>query len=206
MRTNEALNCALWYAEKGIPVIPLVPRGKNPLTEHGVKNASTDYNQIKTWWNRWPTANIGIATGVGAVPLLVLDVDVGHGSGNNGLQTLKELEEEHERLPLTWICKTGGGGLHYYFHCTDPELTTGAGFLPGLDFRGLGGYAVAPPSIHMSGTRYEWSSDGDPRKGVQLAELPGWLADILKAKKSDTTGFEAADIPVTIPELSLIHI
>lgn len=200
MRTNETLDYALWYAQKGISVFPLIPRGKEPLTKNSFKNASTNDDQIKTWWNRRPAANIGIATGVGAVPLLVLDVDVGHGAGHDGLQTIKELEEEHGKLPMTWVCKTGGGGLHYYFHCADPELTTGVNVLPGLDFRGLGGYAVAPPSIHKSGTRYEWTSDGDPRKGVQLAELPGWLADILKAKKSDTTGFEAADIPAIIPE------
>ena len=200
MRTNETLDYVLWYANKGISVFPLIPRGKKPLTKNGFMNASTNDDQIKAWWSRRPAANIGIATGMGAVPLLVLDVDVGHGTGHDGLQTLKELEEEHGKLPMTWVCKTGGGGLHYYFHCADPELTTGANVLPGLDFRGLGGYVVAPPSIHMSGTRYEWTSDGDPRKGVQLAELPGWLADILKAKKSDTTGFEAADIPVTIPE------
>jgi len=52
--------------------MPLVPGGKRPLTDHGVKDATTDEATIRGWWARWPDANIGIATGHG---LVVIDVD-----------------------------------------------------------------------------------------------------------------------------------
>lgn len=194
------IDYAAWYATMGIPVFPVKTGDKTPITAHGCKDATDDPDQVEQWWTRWPDANIGIATGVGAVPLLVLDVDVGHGSGHDGLQTIKELEAEYGKLPRTLVCQTGGGGLHYYFRCSDPCLTVGANALPGLDFRGRGGYVVAPPSIHKSGKRYEWLPDGDPRKGTLLAELPDWLADILRKGKPVTGEPRAADGPATIPE------
>lgn len=197
----NTLDFALWYAETlEVPVFPVKARGKTPLTQHGGKDATDDPDQVGQWWTRWPDANIGIATGEGAVPLLVLDVDVGHDSGYDGLQTLNELEAEHGKLPETWVCRTGGGGLHYYFKCADPGITVGANVLPGLDFRGRGGYVVAPPSIHKSGKHYEWLPDGDPANGAPLAELPDWLAYILRKGKPATDEPRAAGDPATISE------
>lgn len=197
----NTLDFALWYAETlEVPVFPVKARGKTPLTQHGGKDATDDPDKVEQWWTRWPDANIGIATGVGAVPLLVLDVDVGHGSGYDGLKTLNELEAEYGKLPQTWVCQTGGGGLHYYFRCSDPCLTVGANALPGLDFRGRGGYVVCPPSVHKSGKHYEWLPDGDPGKGAPLAEPPDWLADILRKGKPATGEPRAADGSATIPE------
>ena len=37
--------------------------GKHPMTKNGVKDATTDLDQIRKWWQRWPNANIGVATG-----------------------------------------------------------------------------------------------------------------------------------------------
>jgi hypothetical protein len=51
-------------------------------------------------------------------------------------------------------------------------------FLPGLDARGEGGYALAPPSIHPSGRVYVWDDERNPEDG--LAELPDWAADIIR--------------------------
>ncbi len=58
---------------------------------------------------------------------------------------------------------------------------------PGLDVRGDGGYALAPPSVHASGLRYEWealSTMGD----VPIAELPvGWAARLQNAAPGRST-------------------
>lgn len=200
MAENKMLEYALWYAELGIPVFPIKPRGKRPLTEHGYQDATTDPERIEKWWGNWPKANIGIATGVGDRPLCVLDVDIGHGSGKQGDKTLKELEAQHGKLPNTWVCRTGGGGLHYYFVCDDPAVTIGADVLPGLDFRGRGGYVIAPPSVHKSGNRYEWSAGSNPETGIQLAEIPGWLLDLLRRGKQPVGEHRADDTPDIIPE------
>ena len=71
---NEFLNAALGYAAQGLYVFPIKPRGKTPLTNHGFKDASTDPEQIRAWWTRWPDANIGITTGK-ASGFWVLDLD-----------------------------------------------------------------------------------------------------------------------------------
>ena len=196
MTAGEMCGWALYYAGMGLPVFPVKPKGKVPLTEHGCKDASTDAGQIVQWWERWPDANIGIATGVGERPLCVLDVDVNHGKGKYGDETLEELLNQNGQLPETWLCLTGGGGLHYYFFCDDPEITTGANVLPGLDFRGRGGYVVAPPSLHESGNRYEWEASNDPEDGGEPALIPEWLHDLFRKGKQ----FTAKQIPTAAPE------
>lgn len=185
---NTGVMCgwAMYYAGMGLPVFPVKTKGKAPLTEHGCKDATTDIGQIVQWWERWPDANIGIATGAGDRPLCVLDVDVNHDLGKYGDETLDELLKQYGQLPETWLCLTGGGGLHYYFFCNDPALTIGANVLPGLDFRGRGGYVVAPPSLHESGNRYEWEASNDPSDGAVPAEIPSWLHDLLiQGKRKD---------------------
>lgn len=190
---------ALRYAEMDIPVFPVRDRDKRPLTSHGCLDATTNTIQVKRWWGKWPDANIGIATGVGPKPLFVLDVDIGHGSDKKGDETLKALEVRYGEIPSTWVCRTGGGGAHYYFTCDDPSVTIGADVLPGLDFRGRGGYVVAPPSIHQSGVRYEWAEENSPVTGGQLARIPDWLLSVLRKDRQLSGAQILDDTPDIIP-------
>ena len=178
------------YARRSLRVFPCKPRDKVPATDHGCKDATTDRAQIAAWWDGTYLYNVGIATGGG---LVVLDVDVNHAAGKYGDETLAELEREHGPLPETWTCLTGGGGVHYYFACEDPALTVGTGFAPGLDYRGAGGYVVAPPSLHANGRSYEWEAAHLPGK-TPLAPLPGWLHNLMLEgrKQAPRTRTEAA--------------
>ena len=161
----------------GLPVFPC--NGKTPATPHGCKDATTDPAQIAEWWGG-STYNVAIATGNGIV---VLDVDADHERGKFGDETLEALEQQYGKLPDTWTCLTGGGGVHYYFACADPALTVGAGFAPGLDYRGAGGYVIAPPSIHPeTGRAYEWEASSTPTS-VPLAPLPDWLHRLMRQDK-----------------------
>jgi Bifunctional DNA primase/polymerase, N-terminal len=54
--------------------------GKHPMTAHGVKDGTTNLDQIEKWWTDSPNANIGIAT-CPESGLLVLDVDPRNGGG-----------------------------------------------------------------------------------------------------------------------------
>ncbi len=122
------------------PVFP-VATNKRPLTEHGLKDASTDVEQIREWWTRRPDAGIAVRTGSES-DLVVLDVD-----GEAGADSLHELERRHGELPETSARETGGGGEHYYFTHPGGEIRNSAGKLgPGLDIRADGGYVVCPPS------------------------------------------------------------
>ena len=38
---------AEWYAANGVPVFPLWPKAKTPMTKNGVLDATTDLKQVK---------------------------------------------------------------------------------------------------------------------------------------------------------------
>lgn len=54
-----------------------------------------------------------------------------------------------------------------------PVRNSAGKIAPGIDVRGDGGYVLAPPSIHPTGRRYEWSVDC----ASALATAPAWLLD-----------------------------
>src|SRR5690606_12283497 len=64
-----------------------------------------------------------------------------------------------------------GNGMHLYFRHPGRPVSNFARRLPGLDFRGDGGYVMAPPPIHPSGRRYAWVEGLSPW-AVELAPLP----------------------------------
>jgi KaiC/GvpD/RAD55 family RecA-like ATPase len=179
---------ALAYAtELGWAVFPLKPRDKAPLTVNGFKDASTSAEQIGEWWERWPEANIGIATGE-ASGIIVVDVD-----GPAGEATLSTLCE----LPVTPISHTGKG-RHIVFARGSLTVRNSAGKLgPQLDVRGEGGYIVAPPSVHPSGHRYAWARDSHPIR-CGLAALPQEIVARLSAQTMTRTPASAIPVMGTI--------
>lgn len=210
---KSTLEYALEYAGKGWPIFPLhTPEpgarcscgrgncqnpGKHPRTQNGVKAATTDEATIRRWWGMWPDANIGFAAG-GSTKIVILDVDCDHDSGKFGDETLKGLEEQYGSLPETWLCLTGGGGLHYYFSYDGGDIKNDVNFLPGLDVRTTGGYVVVPPSLHASGRRYEWEGAHEPWDS-QIAPLPGWLHDLIAHGKARPSGDgNRFEIPQTV--------
>ena len=61
---SELGKAALNYASLGWYIFPIVSGQKNPLTKHGVKDATNVVHTIRMWWEKWPNANIGLACGV----------------------------------------------------------------------------------------------------------------------------------------------
>lgn len=176
------LDTALAYARLGYPVFPVhsirdgcctcgrdcgKDVGKHPRTRHGFKDATVDPATITGWWEKWPDANIGIATGA-ASGSVALDID----PRNGGDESLAALEEEHGELPATVEATTGGGGRHLIFRHPGGRVASGK-IGAGIDVKGDGGYIVAPPSNHISGCTYRWRND--PFDGKKPAPLPDWL-------------------------------
>jgi hypothetical protein len=79
MTASDMLSAALDYAARGLSVFPCKPTDKSPLIKGGFHAATTDANQIKAWWGKWPNAMIGRPTGK---DVDVLDLDVK--KGKNG--------------------------------------------------------------------------------------------------------------------------
>lgn len=188
---------ALYYSRLGLAVFPIKPKSKQPLTEHGLKDASKEPEQIESWWNRWPAANIGIATGAVSGGLVVIDLDVDKDKGIDGRVTLREWEAEHEKLPdSTWMAITGRGGYHYFYHDSS-TVRNRTGIYEGIDIRGDGGYIVAPPSVHPNGNTYEWEQD--PML-YPLAEANGAVFDFLVGPVSREPEPISFDLPEQIPD------
>lgn len=187
---------ALYYATRiGWPVFPLKPRGKKPVIPrahedpelqknchgscgrhgHGLYDATTDPDVIRSWWGRWPNANIGVPTGrkaSGGCGWDVIDIDGRRGLAS--LATLKHAKCRPDCSSQTYCNATGAlppigamaytpgdpaepdhePGRHFYTPATGSSNTTNA--VPGIDLRGDGGYVVVPPSIGPSGAGYTW--------------------------------------------------
>lgn len=160
---TASLEAALRYAELGYRVLPLKPNGKTPACEHGHKDATTDPETIRSWWEAHPERGVAVATG-GKSGLTVVDLDTaeGHGSEKDGEASLAEWCKENDvELPETVACRTPSGGLHLYFSAPGRNLRNRTSVLPGVDVRGEGGYVVAP-STALPGGVYEWVGGSSP--------------------------------------------
>jgi hypothetical protein len=188
---NALAAAAQWYAKKGWPVFPCVPGGKKPLTGHGYQDATTDPATVRAWWDRWPDANIGIATG--AAGLVVVDCDVKNGAP--GLESWRDLRGELGFSDATPTVETPSGGLHIYYLANGRNISCSASKLaPGVDIRAQGGYVVAPPSRTPLGT-YGWALGCRP---TELALLP--LPKPLSELESDNGQRTAPPIGDGIPQ------
>ncbi|MFF7183015.1 bifunctional DNA primase/polymerase [Streptomyces sp. NPDC008121] len=94
--SRASLDTALWLAQHGYPVLPLIPGGKTPAANcsacrgndhpphncpchtrrgwcHGFHAATTSAETIKSWWQAKPVFGVGVACG--PARLIVIDVD-----------------------------------------------------------------------------------------------------------------------------------
>lgn len=167
------LNAARDYALEDWHVLPVEPRGKKPLIKDWPRQASNDLDKINAWWKKTPEANVGILTG-SVSGLFVLDVDAPHG----GDDALRQLEAGHGALPKTLRAATGSGHHYYFRYPHNCDIKTSANSLgPGLDVRGVGGFVVAPPSVHPNGSVYKWDSSANYLDS-DVAEAPDWLINL----------------------------
>lgn len=194
------------YAARGWPVVPLhwptsfgpktgpdrarcscrrddcQSQGKHPLTPNGLVNATTDRAVICEWWRRWPNANVGLLTGVA---FDVVDLDGDHA-----------LDELDSAAPVAADVIDGpisctGNGAHLFVQPTG--CGNRARVLPGVDWRGVRGYVVAPPSLHYLGAPYAWGVAHGPDRPIP--PCPPWLVDLVRGRPRDRVRELAAGLP-----------
>jgi putative DNA primase/helicase len=211
---SDQLSWALQYASLGMKVIPLHhieqngqcscgnlncgnSAGKHPIIKNWQNEASADPQTITNWWQQFPDANVGIATGA-ISGIIALDVDTDKG----GDDSLFALESQYGKLPSTVESITGGGGRHLIFQYPGIPINNKVGSLgPGLDIRGDRGQIVAPPSIHKSGKRYEWEPSSDP-KTTSIAKMPDWLLNLITSSTTSTNAQNPSQPPNSNPSNS----
>ena len=178
---------AVFYSKNGWPVFPVVCKGKAPLTERGLYDASTDEKQIRAWWKRWPGANIGCPCG--DPEFTNGEGTKGRGSGHDavdiepaGLKTVAERGDHSEWA--TFRVKTPSGGYHALV-ATRTDVKNAVKPVEGIDIRTAGGYTLLPPSYVIEEEKgydgwYVWQNFPN---GTKLPDMPKWLIDACKAVK-----------------------
>lgn len=140
---NRMLGAALVWA-KFVPIFPCKPNAKEPDCPHGFKNATSNVEQITSWWTEEPMRNIAACPDNAGC--FVLDVD-----SKEGFDTLLQWEIENKPLPRTLRIRTPSGGMHVWLRGSRPSSVKK--IAPGIDVRGIGGYCLLPPSI-VDGKEY----------------------------------------------------
>jgi Bifunctional DNA primase/polymerase, N-terminal len=167
-------------AEAGYYVHPLRPRAKVPATGSGFKDATRDGQQIARWWDAMPDANIGIACGTSRI--VVFDIDAKAGADPRDILSRFDragapvvgtglAPERCERYPSSL---SGRRGAQVYFRGDMPSAARLT--IAGCEIKGIGGYVVAPPSVHPSGVEYV----GDLPPVAELPSVPGWLVELVQ--------------------------
>jgi hypothetical protein len=166
------LAAARFYAGAGLDVFPLKPGEKRPLIPsahpgddplratckgecgklgHGLYDATTDVATVEKWWAYAPTANIGLRTGL---RFDVIDVD--------GVAGFRSLHAMTSRPPVHGRAATTRADLGVHLFIRPTGAGNGAQLAPGIDYRGEGGYVVAPPSFRAETGRYwRWTQPLD---------------------------------------------
>jgi Bifunctional DNA primase/polymerase, N-terminal/Primase C terminal 1 (PriCT-1) len=199
------LDQALAYAAVGWPVFPCRPGQKIPATQHGCLDATCDPELIRSWWKSMPTANLAIATGTPGPDV----VDIDRKPDRDGIGAMERVRRAGLLAGPLALVSTPSRGLHLYYWGS----TQGNGKLPrhGIDFRGRGGYVLAPPSIvggkpyqllerRRAGLQVDWSkirrflepprqtprlADRTDAEGSSLDRLAAWVAGQLEGNRND---------------------
>ncbi len=145
------LDAALELAAAGYRVFPVKAGDKKPPLVTGWPEKATRHpDKVEWFWTKYPTANIGAATGD---DLAVVDVDPRSGGTLEAVEALGlDLNTRTVRTP------SGGWQLHY---SVEAHVTSRMGALaPGVDVKSAGGYVLLPPSTRADGD-YTWESAPD---------------------------------------------
>lgn len=163
-------DAAVQLARARIPVFPCWPGAKNPLVKRGLQEATPNVDRVTSWWRRWPEANIGIPTGpASAVDVVDVDVKGEHPRGYESFDRATRaglLDGWHAHVV------TPSGGLHIYYPAdvNRPQRSWQAAG-PQVDFRGDGGYIIAPPS------RITLGDDAVPYRLLEVSSEPTHSVD-----------------------------
>ena len=171
---------ALEYLEHGFSVIP-VSQDKKPLIPwKAYQDRKPTKEEIQQWFQN-PATNIGIVTGK-ISNLFCIDCDTD--------EAYEKVQEHISETLVFPIVNTPRGGKHLYFQFSEEQLTIAAGIIPGLDYRGQGGFVVAPPSQNGNGKQYSWLIDLQNK----IPKIPESLFSFLNSCTS-VYGFNPTLIP-----------
>lgn len=203
---NELMLAALEYREQGRPIFPVCwtephqhrvagrltdceekNRGKTPLVPwKDFQSRLPTEREVRRWWHRWPTANIGMATGrLSGIVVGDLDGELAQAKATS-----------YGYAPGPYVLTGRPGGRHLFFAWRE-DAPHNFAKKEGIDFRGDGGFVVLPPSRHILGTTYRWGQVINSL--VELPFCPEWF-DVLAGNIEHNQQQRAAVVDEGIPE------
>jgi len=161
-------------ASYGVPVFPLQPREKSPITSMSAwpEKATNDLNQIEVWDQECDQYNVGLVALADPGGFCGLEFDV-----NSGMKSA--CEEMGQPFPVeTMTTRSGKGGAHYWFRHSARSIAIGnrQAHVPGtgkewFSFRAHRRYLVGAGSTHPNGNTYKMVRDLEP------IPIPDWVLD-----------------------------
>jgi hypothetical protein len=144
----DMYEAALSYEKLGFSVIPIIPNTKRPAVEwKPYQNRRATQDELKEWFNKGQ-AHIGLVCGAISGNLTILDFD----DPQSASKTFNMIQIQE----ATPVVKTARG-LHIWFLSDQPIRSFNIPELK-LNVLGEGHFAMAPPSKHPGGVRYEFLS------------------------------------------------
>jgi putative DNA primase/helicase len=168
---------ALKYQEAGFSIIPIGSNKKPKVLWKEFQTRIPSLNEVKAWWAKFPTAQIGMVTGK-INNLTVVDCD-----SKEILESVLKLLPEG--FPVLSSKTQRGVGTHLCFGFT-PGLKSRNRVEKYLDVKSEGGFVIVPPSRGMKGS-YAWTAGSDIRTNNVRPPIPPALLQYLKdrMKRSD---------------------
>jgi hypothetical protein len=200
---SRCLSAVLTYASLGWSVFPAPPGTKQSYESKssvGDPNRpwgkTSDPDEIRRLWQRYPDANVGLPTGA-ENGIFVVEADTVEGHGVDGIASLRALEAEHGQLPPTLTAVSPSGSRHHYFkHPGNGIKVVSNAIALGVDVKGDGGMVIAPPSVKpgvSSFGSYCWTSN------LPIADAPDWLVKLIT--EVDITERASGEEPEADPKL-----
>ena len=147
------------------------------------KREPASWEQVQEWTRKYPRCNWAIATGLRT---MVVDCD--------SPDSIAWVEEGNIQRSPFYV--TTANGRHYYYSTRDAEASViEAGNTVDadrkLDFRGNGGYVVAPGSLHGTGFVYEWTAPA----GMDLTQVWDHAPSLTKVDLAAVRGSRQIERP-----------
>jgi RecA-family ATPase len=181
---------AAMYRAAGLQIVPSYMPGEHPnwkrpkladwktLQESVVPDAT-----FQRWYGSQgeyaKRLNMGLVTGRASGNVFVIDLD-DYKTPAARAWWIATLDVHNNGIePETCQQVTGGGGRQLLFRApADWQVLTNKTNID-VDIRGQGGFAVLPPSLHISGTAYAWKPGCAPWE-TEIADAPEWLLNALE--------------------------
>lgn len=188
----DCLDHLLQLTDLGYRLFPVAPGAKSPLTTQGCKDATSDWQAIQEWADRFPECNWGLATD----GLVVIDID--------GVDNPWPIDQDQAASLLNAgaITSTPRGGRHYFFRQPEGKgwRNTASKVAEKVDTRVNGGYVVLAGSSTPDG-QYQWLDGCELTQAPgELPEPPDWLVRELDKIGKKPSQEKAQANQGTIPE------